>query len=390
MRYDFDRLVERRGSNSLKWDFGEAFTGYRDLLPLWVADMDFAAPPPVQKAIRRRAAHGIYGYSDRSAAYGQAVQGWMKRRFGWEIETEWLVWTPGIVTALNLAVQAFTRPLDKVVIQPPVYHPFSLAVTHNGRQLALNPLHLEDGRYRMDPEGLEKLVDEGTRLLIFCSPHNPVGRVWSRQELLRLADICLRHGLIIVSDEIHADLVLPGCQHTPLASLSPDIAALTVTCTSPSKTFNLAGLQTSNLIIPGRELRQRFRQALAAAGLMLPNPFGIVALEAAYNQGEEWLEQLLGYLQGNFDFLRAFVSREIPKLKVFPLEGTYLAWLDFRGFGLDAGRIKELLLKEAGLWLDDGASFGEGGSGFQRLNIACPRARLAEALERLARVFGKL
>jgi cysteine-S-conjugate beta-lyase len=384
MRYDFDHVIERRGTGSLKWDTVERSTGVADALPLWVADMDFKAPDAVLDALRARVEHGIFGYTVKTGSCYRAIIGWMQRRHGWAIERDWILFSPGVVPALNLAVQAYTRPEDRVIVQTPVYYPFSAAVVNNGRELVTNTLIEEGGAYRIDFDGLEQSIDERTRMLIFCSPHNPVGRVWRRDELENLAEICVRNHLVVVSDEIHADLVMKGHTHLPLATISPAVASLTVTCTAPNKTFNVAGLQAGNVIISNPELRDRFRAVLTSAGLTMANILALAASEAAYDHGEEWLEQLLEYLHGNYLFLRTFVEQRMPRVKATPLEGTYLAWLDFRGCGLGDPELKTLLLQKARVWLDAGPMFGPGGEGFQRINIACPRSVLAQALERIA------
>jgi cystathionine beta-lyase len=392
MRYDFDRRVDRSGTHSLKWEWAEKRFGITDVLPMWVADMDFEVAEPIKDAIMKRAEHGIFGYTDRPDSYYRAVMDWMKKRFNWPVQREWILFTPGVVPALNLAVQAFTRPGDRVIIQPPVYYPFATAVLNNGRQLVNNDLKIENGRFAMDVEGLEKVIDSRTKMLILCSPHNPVGRVWGSAELERLAEICLRHGVLIVADEIHADLIMPGQRHVPLASLSNEIARRTVTCTSPSKTFNLAGLQAANIVISNPELYHYFEQTLTNAGLWLSNPFAIAALEAAYNQGEEWLARLIDYLVGNYTFLCRFVAETMPRAKVLPLEGTYLVWLDFRQYFSrrgDADGFNKRLLEQAKVWLDDGPLFGGESRGFQRLNIACPRQLLEQGLARIAGVLNK-
>jgi cystathionine beta-lyase len=388
MKYDFDQVVDRKCTGSLKWDTVERSTGVGDALPLWVADMDFKAPDVVLDALRARVEHGIFGYTVKTASCYQAIIGWMKRRHGWTIEREWILFSPGVVPALNLAVQAYTQPGDRVIVQTPVYYPFSGSVLNNGRQLVRNILQEDGGAYRIDFDGLERSIDERTRMLIFCSPHNPVGRVWRPDELENLAAICAQHHLVVVSDEIHADLVMRGHVHVPLATVSPEIAELTVTCNAPNKTFNVAGLQAGNVIIANPELRDRFRVALANAGLTMANIFSLAATEVAYDHGEDWLEQLLDYLEGNDTFLRTFVEERLPRVKVTPLEGTYLVWLDFRGYGLSDRELKALLLEKARVWLDAGPVFGPGGEGFQRINVACPRRILAEALTRIATALG--
>jgi len=383
MKYNFDKVIERCGTNSYKWDLCEKIFPGKDLLPMWVADMDFAAPPPVIEAVKERAEHNVYGYTVKPDSYFQAVVQWQKNHFAWEIKKDWIVYTPGIVPAVNFAVQAFSQPGDKIIIQPPVYYPFRRAIENNGRHLINNTLQVKNGRYVMDLNHLKNSLDDRTRMLILCSPHNPVGRVWGPEELQRLARICVRHNIIILSDEIHSDLIFPGHPHTPTATLSQKIADLTVTCTAPSKTFNIAGLGTANTIISNRSLRYRFANAVTNAGIGMANMFGIAALEAAYSQGEEWLEQLLVYLQNNYTILCDFFKRNLPGVKIYPLEGTYLVWADFCGLGLDDIALKERLQQKGGVWLDDGPMFGPGGKGFQRINIACPRKQLEKGLKRI-------
>jgi len=292
--------------------------------------------------------------------------------------------TPGVITGVCMAIQSYTRPGDKVVIQQPVYYPFREIILENGRELLDNPLRIEDGRYVMDCTHLESVIDDRTKMLILCSPHNPVGRVWSKQELQELAEICLRNDLVLLSDEIHADLIMRGHRHEPTAALSPEVENITVTCNAPTKTFNLAGLEVGYAIIPQKNLRRLFEINLRQTGLMLANMFGIVALEAAYNHGEEWLEQMLEYVRANYLFLKSFIKEHLPGVGVFPLEGTYLVWLDFRKYGLPDKKLKELLLQRAKIWLVEGPKFGTGGKGFQRMNIACPRKTLEEGLNRMA------
>lgn len=403
METDFDREICRRGTNSVKWEFRqsegdlleweptERCFGQNRILPMWVADMDFASPAPVVEALVERARHGIYGYSAPSYSFFEAIVNWMRRRHGWEVAPDWICLTPGVVPALNMLVRTFVAPGEKVLIQPPVYYPFYGAIENNQAGLVANPLLYEDGRYRMDFEQLERsAADPELSMAILCSPHNPVGRVWSREELLRYGEICLKNDLLVVSDEIHADLVYEGHVFIPFASASPEFAQQAVICTSPSKTLNLAGLQTSAVIIPNPELRSRFRATLQANGLFGISAFGLVALEAAYNNGEAWLMQVLAYLEDNLRYLEDFMGRQIPQIRVVRPEGTYLVWLDCRGLGLDRQALKRLMLEKAKVYLDDGYIFGPQGEGFERLNIACPRSILAEALERIRRAVEQL
>lgn len=387
--FNFDEIIERRHTNSLKYDFA-AERGYpEDVLPFWVADMDFRAPQAVRDAIRRRAEHGIFGYSRPKADYYEALEEWFGTRHGWQIDRNALVITPGVVFALSMAVRAFTAPGDTILVTEPVYYPFFSSIEGNGRTLVKSSLLLENGAYAMDYADIEeKIKAHKVRLLLLCSPHNPVGRVWRREELERLAAICLAHDVLVVADEIHADFVRPGHRHTPFASLSPEIAARTITCTAPSKTFNLAGLQLSNIFITEKSLRRSFKKEVYSTGYDEPNIFGLLAARAAYSEGGAWLAALLAYLEQNIARTKDFLAARLPRVKLVEPEGTYLLWLDFRAYGLEAKALDRKIIDEARLWLDDGAIFGASGAGFQRLNIACPWAMLEKGLEALARVFG--
>ena len=383
-RFDFDRVIDRRGTGCIKYDFAVENGKPADVLPLWVADMDFQAPPGVLEALHGRVEHGIFGYSGAKDGYYKAAADWFERRFGWRPESNWLVMTPGVVFALAMAVRALTEPGEAVLVQPPVYYPFYQVIRNNGRRVVENPLVLRDGRYGIDFEGFEAaIVESGAKLFMLCSPHNPVGRVWTAEELRRMGDICLRHGVRVVSDEIHCDFTYPGHPHTPLLAAVPGLRDRAVVCTAPSKTFNLAGLQASNVWIPGEETRGRFEAELSATGYFQLNGLGMAACEAAYRTGGPWLDQLLDYLRGNLDFLRAFLRENLPGIRLIEPEGTYLAWLDCGGLGLDADALEDLIVNRARLWLDAGAIFGTGGQGFQRVVLACPRATLREALDRL-------
>jgi len=389
MAYDFDVVIDRVPSSSLKWSYRKRFCGEEDVLPLWVADMDFAVAPEISAAIRARAEHPIYGYPVRQDGFYTALMDWTKRRYAWEIQREWICYAPGIVPAINSAVLAFTQPGDKVIIQSPVYYPFSSAVLNNGRQLVENPLKLEDGRYEMDLADLERKLDSRTKLLVLCSPHNPVGRVWSRDELSALANLCAKKGVVIVSDEIHADIIMPGNRHTSLASISEEAARITVTCLATSKTFNLAGLCTANVVISDKRLRDAFVNMGGNLGLGTSNVFGIVAQEAAYSKGEPWLIEMLAYVEGNYGRLVSAMEDRGAGITVMPLEGTYLAWMDCRGLGMSAPELKDFFLKDAKVWLDDGPMFGAQGQGFMRLNLACPRMILDEAIERIVKALAE-
>lgn len=384
MKYDFDTVVDRRGTNCLKYDFAKERGKQEDILPLWVADMDFQTAPPILERLEAAVRHGIFGYSDSKEDYFEAVAGWYREHFGWKTEPEWLVKTPGVVFALAAAVRAFTKPGEAVLLQQPVYYPFSEVIKDNDRELVNSPLKLENGRYTMDFEDFERKIEEKqVKLFLLCSPHNPVGRVWTEEELRRVGEICLKHGVLVVSDEIHCDFTYPGHTHHVFASLDERFAQNSVICTAPSKTFNLAGLQASNIFIPNGELRRRFRQEISAAGYSQLNMMGLIACQAAYESGGEWLEQMKEYLAGNLEFVRSFLRERLPQIKLIEPEGTYLIWLDFRALGLSEAQREELIVKQAGLWLDSGAMFGVDGEGFERVNIACPRSTLQLALEKL-------
>lgn len=390
MPYDFDTVIDRRGTHCEKWDSMELRYGVSPLdgISMWVADMEFKPPPAVNEAIRRAADHGIHGYPGGLDDYHASISGWMGRRHGWRVEPEWIIATHGVVNAINLLVQTFCSPGDKVVVQPPVYYPFFGAVTGNGCELVSNRLVPAGGRYEMDLEYLADHLDSRTRMLILCSPHNPGGRVWEREELERLTRLCIDNGTIIVSDEIHHDLVYEGYVHTVLASLGPEVSRRVITCTSASKTFNLAGTMTGNVIIPDDSSRRRFVEHLSRCGIHVPNSFGILAATAAYDHGEPWLEELLVYLQSNQRRIREVLENRLPEVKCMPLEGTYLAWLDFSATGLEMKEVVRRIQVEARLALSHGYTFGPGGENFMRLNFACPRSMLDEALDRLVGAFS--
>ena len=389
-QYDFDRLTDRYGTNSLKYDFAVERGYPADVLPLWVADMDFPAPEPVLDALRRAVDHGIFGYSDVKADYYEAAAAWFAQRFSWRPRPEWLVRTPGVVFAAAMAVRGLTEPGDGVLIQPPVYYPFYSVIRDNDRRIVENELIYRDGRYTIDFEDFErKLVEEKVRLFLLCSPHNPVGRVWTLEELRRLGGLCQKHGVWVVSDEIHCDFTYPGHPHHIFPKAVPELADRTVVCTAPSKTFNLAGLQASNIWIPGEEARRRFVREINRCGYSQLNGLGLVACKAAYTEGAEWLEQCWAYLRGNLDFLREFLAARIPQIRLVEPEGTYFAWLDCSGLGLSREALDDLVIREARLWLDAGHIFGASGSQFQRVVLACPRATLRQALERLEQAVAR-
>ncbi|MGA2477926.1 MAG: MalY/PatB family protein [Spirochaetia bacterium] len=388
MKYDFDTVIERRGTSSLKWDYDEKLCGVPGVLPLWVADMDFAAPPEIVSALQRRVSHGIFGYTLEPESYFEAARQWLLHRHRWGVQRDWMTSSPGVIPALSAAILALTEPGDGIVIQPPVYYPFALRVLGNKRRTVENPLRLNGTRWEMDFESLERAVDDRTRMLILCSPHNPVCRVWDRTELERLSAFCSRRGIVIVSDEIHCDLLMRGFRHVPIASISDASAQNTVTLVSATKTFNLAGLGGSLTIIPSARLRERFDRQQKAIFVSLANAPATVAVETAWRTGQDWLDQLLGYVEENYRFTNTFLAQHLPRVRSFPLEGTYLAWLDMRGLGLSDTELKKRLLGTAGVWLDEGPIFGRGGEGFQRLNLACPRSILTDALQRMAAALG--
>lgn len=384
MRYDFDTVIERRGTNSVKYDLAGRIFGKEDVMPMWVADMDFPVAGFILDAISERLKHPILGYTFRSDRFPGSVASWLDRRHGWKVETDAIGFSPGIVPALNMCVMEFTDPGDRVVVQPPVYFPFFSAVSNHGRELVCNQLVKRDGRYEMDLDHLEGLFKEGVKLFFLCHPHNPVGRVWSLEELQQLAGLCVKYNILVISDEIHSDLLLFGNRHIPFASLGKDIADLTLTCLAPSKTFNLAGLYTSVVIATNPVIKKRYEKILDVVHVGGDNILGQVALEAAYTEGDEWLDQLLVYLEKNYRALCSVLNGSVPDLLISPLEATYLAWLDFSFLQLDDEGLREFIIHRAGLGLNDGPVFGPGGSQHQRLNIATPTKILMEGAGRLA------
>lgn len=385
---DFNTVIDRKGTRSLKYDFAVRRGKPENVLPLWVADMDFQTSSYITDALEDMVKHGVFGYSESEEHYFEAVQNWMERHYNWHVKESWMTKTPGIVFALAMAVKAYTQENDAVLIQPPVYYPFKEVVEDNHRRLVNNTLVLGgDGTYTIDYEDFEKkIIEENVKLFILCNPHNPVGRVWTKEELERLGDICLKHGVFVVSDEIHADFVFER-KHTVFSEVKEAYRDISMICTSPSKTFNIAGLQISNIFISNPEKATAFRRQVAAAGYSQVGLPGLVACEAAYRHGDEWLEGVLAYIKANAEFTRAYLQEHLPRVKMTKLEGTYLVWLDFRDYGLTDKELDEKILNQAGLWLDSGAVFGKCGEGFQRINIACPRKTLQQALDRLIDVF---
>ena len=390
MPVDFDTVPNRRGTNCFKYDFAREMGMPEDVLPLWVADMDFPTAPAVLERLHALAEHGIFGYTGVKDAYFSAVHNWYAQRFSWETQRSWLVTTPGVVFAIAIAIRAFTQKGDAILIQQPVYYPFANKVTENDRQLVVNPLVLKNGRYEMDFADMErKIVNYHVKMLLLCSPHNPVGRVWTKEELLRVGEICQKHGVLVVSDEIHADFTYAGHTHRVFASVKSEFADFTITCTAPSKTFNLAGLQNSNIFIPNRQLRHAYKKELSACGCGGTNCMGMAACQAAYEAGADWLEQLKQYLAGNLAYIRQFLREKLPEIVLIEPDGTYLVWLNLRKLGLTKQQQRQLIVQDAKLWLDTGTLFGQGGEGFERINIACPRTTIEQAMQRLEHAVHK-
>ena len=383
--YDFERIIDRRNTRSYKWDQNEKLFGNKDVLPLWVADMDFESPPAVKEAILRRVESGVYGYSMASASYKQAIVKWFAQRHDWEIKPEWITDSPGIVTSLSLSVELFSEPGDQVILQSPVYYPFYDVIKLNDRKVAKNPLVNREGRYEMDYVQLEALMQGGAKLLLLCNPHNPGGTVWKPEELLRLGELCLRYGVTVISDEIHCDMALPGYKHTPFASLSEELADITITTLAATKTFNLPGLQTSYIVAKNPELQQKFERKLKALSLHMALYLAPEAVEAAYNEGGEWLDELRQHISGNVEYTISYLGECLPSVKVMRPEATYLLWMDCRALGLDAAGLKKLMYQEAEVAFNEGSVFGPEGEGHLRINLACPRSILVEALERFCR-----
>lgn len=384
MKYDFDEIVPRRGTNAIKWDMDTD----PEVLPMWVADMDFRTAPAVAAALKRRVQHDIFGYATAPKAYYDAITGWFRRRHGWQIRPEWVLHTTGVIPALSAVIKALTQPGDKVLIQTPVYNHFFTSIHNSGCQAAESPLVYRNNTYTIDFDDLErKAADPAVKLMLLCNPHNPAGRVWTPAELHRIGELCLRHDVVVVADEIHCELVMPGFRYTPFASLSEEFARRSVTCASPSKAFNLAGVQVANIFAADAGLRERIARSLEINETGMISPFAIEALTAAYTDGAEWLDALNGYLWENYLFLRDYFARHLPQFPVLPLEGTYLVWADCRAAGLSSDALTRRLLDEGRLHVNSGSMYGAAGEGFIRLNIACPRKLLAEGLDRLKRVL---
>lgn len=389
MSYSFDTIINRKNTNSIKYDFAVKRGKPENTLPLWVADMDFQAPKEVLDALIAKSQHGIFGYSASGPGYFPAIYSWYSEQFSWEPKEEWLIQTPGVVFAIACAIRSLTEPGDSVMIQQPVYYPFNDVIESNDRQLIVNSLKYENGAYSIDFEDFEnKIFTHNVKLFLLCSPHNPVGRVWTESELRKLTSICLKYKVVIISDEIHSDFTWGSHKHTILASLSETIADNCIVCTSPSKTFNLAGLQVSNIWIKNQKLRYAFRQELRKTGYSQLNSMGLIACEAAYTFGKEWLSELKDYIQGNIDYVRDFLQNQLPAIHLVEPEGTYLLWLDFSKLNLSESELEDRITNKAGLWLDGGTMFGKEGLNFQRINVACPRSIIKQALEQLADAFS--
>lgn len=385
MKHNFDEIIPRRGSNSYKWDTAAE----EDILPMWVADMDFRTAPAIIDALAKRVQHGIFGYTKVPQSYYEAVWGWFGRRHNFHIEKDWILFTSGVVPALSAVIKALTEPGDKVIVQTPVYNCFFSSIRNNQCEMVANELVYKDGKYSIDFDDLErKAADPKAKLMLLCSPHNPVGRVWTREELQQIGEICLRNQVVIVSDEIHCDLVYPGHTHIPFATAGEGFLQNSVTCTAPSKTFNLAGIQVANIIAADEEMRRKIDKALNINEVCEINVFAVEALTAAYTEGEEWLEELKAYLYGNYLALAAFYREYLPQLPVLPLEATYLVWVDCSALKRTSKEITETLLREEKLWVNEGTMYGEAGEGFIRINIATPRSNLMKGLGRIKDLFG--
>ncbi len=385
---EFDELVDRKNTDSLKFDFAAERGKPTDVLPLWVADMDFKTSSGIIEALMKRAGHGVFGYTESKDDYFESVSSWLKAHHDLDVQKEWMLKTPGVVFGLACAVRAYTNEGDHILIQQPLYYPVMEVISDNNRKITNSELVLKDGHYEIDFEDFErKIIEDNVKLFILCNPHNPVGRVWTKDELAKIADIALRHEVVIVSDEIHEDFVMPGHKHIPLINVDERIKNACVICTSPSKTFNLAGLQAANIFIPNEELRKKFKKQIDVTGYSQLGTFAIESTKAAYEKGEEWHSAVVKYIADNYLFAKEYIEKHIPKIKVIEPEGTYLLWLDLRGYGLAANEIRSRIIDKAKLWLDDGIIFGRSGAGFQRINLATQRQTLEEALSRLGKAF---
>ncbi len=387
--YNFDEIIDRKGTSCVKYDgLKNAYQGKENLIPLWVADMDFATPDFIVEALKKRCEHPVFGYTFDDDEYYESIQTWLDYKYHWKTEREWISYIPGIVKGIGLAVQCFTQPGDKVIIQPPVYHPFRLVPTRMGREVVYNPLKLEDGVYKMDFEQLESLIDKDCKMLILSNPHNPGGVVWEKEALVKLAQICSAHGILVISDEIHAEMTYPQFRHHPFATISEEAAACSVTFMAPSKTFNIAGIVSSYALVPNTRIREKFYSFLEAGELNAGTIFAFIATKAAYTYGAEWLQQMRSYVIENVNFVDEYLKKNIPQIKVYRPQASFLVWLDCRELKLTQPELVQLFEDKAGLALNDGTMFGKEGEGFMRLNIGCPRSILNKALESLKKAIG--
>lgn len=383
MNFNFDKIIDRTNNFSAKWSEMNKNFGTNNLLPMWVADMDFLTAPCVMEALKDRLEQGIFGYTTRPSSYNESIVNWLDNRFSWKINQEWLMFSPAVITSISLLIQNLTQKNDKIMIQEPVYSPFHSIVESNERNLVINPLvKLDDGSYVMDYEDIEAKIKD-VKVFILCNPHNPVGRVWTREELTRLGEICLKHNVLIISDEIHSDIILKNHKHTPFASISKEFSENTITCMAPTKTFNLAGLQSSFLVISNPYYYEVMDKAFSILDIKRNNAFSLVATEAAYNYGEDWLYELIKYIEDNVDFAIDYIKNHMPQLKVKKPEGTYLLWVDFSNLNVDKKDLKNALINKGRIALSDGSSFGIGGDGYYRINLACPRSMVLEGLKRI-------
>ena len=379
----FDKIIDRKNSKCYKWDYNKEIFGKEDLLSMWVADMDFQAPQEVLEVLQKRVDHGIFGYTGITDSFYDSIINWMKDRFDWKIKKDWIVATPGIVPAINFAIQTYTEKNDNILVQTPVYYPFFTSIKNNGRKLVISELKLIDDHYKMDFIDLERKLKDNVKLMILCSPHNPVSRVWTYDELQRVSKLCLKYNVLLISDEIHSDLILSSNKHIPIPTISNEIADNSLTMFAPSKTFNVAGLSLSFVVIPNKKIRVKFQKILINLGLHGGNIFGIEALEASYTYGQKWLEELLIYIEDNYTFVQQYLQNHIPQIKAVKMEGTYLLWLDCRELNLSQKKLVSLFIDKAKLALNDGSKFGKGGKGFMRLNLGCSRKLLEIALKQL-------
>jgi len=388
--YNFDEIIDREDTNAIKHDLLKAVFGTEDVIPMWVADMDFKTPDFIIKRLKERLEHEVLGYTFRGGSFFSSVIGWLRNQHQWEVKKDWITFSPGVVPALTMIVNAFTQPGDKVIVQSPVYFPFFTSVLNTGRQLVNNELKLKDGKYSMDFEDLKKQIDSRTKMILFCSPHNPSGRVWTKDELTELAEICLEKNILIVADEIHSDIIFNGHKHIPIASLSEEISNITISTYAPSKTFNLAGMSTSVIVSSNKKLLTTYDNYIGNFHLHMGNIFGTVALEAAYTEGNQWLIEMIKYIEENTDLVRQFAKKHTNKMDLIEPESTYLLWIDFRKLKLSDEELKKFIIKDAKLGLNHGAMFGAGGEGFQRMNVACPSSIVKQALLQLELAFSSL